>query len=71
MPRKSKNKKKNEDGIGQIAHVQVHMDIFFLLSSLINFFLSVFSPIWGENFLVSLGRKHLGPIIYFPSSPSN
>ena len=31
----------------------------------------VFSPIWGENFLMGLGRKHLGPTIYFLSSPPN
>ena len=25
----------------------------------------VFSPFWGENFLVGLGRKHLNPTIFF------
>ena len=32
---------------------------------------SVFSPFWKENILVGLGRKYLGPIIYFLSSPPN
>ena len=32
---------------------------------------SVFSPFWRKNFLVGPGRKHLGPTVYFPSSPSN
>ena len=31
----------------------------------------VFSPFWGENFLVGSGRKRLNPIIYFPFSLSN
>ena len=31
----------------------------------------VFSPFWKENFLVGLGRKHLGFTIYFPSSSPN
>ena len=35
------------------------------------FLTSIFSPFWRENFLVGLGRKHLGPIIYFPSFPPN
>ena len=32
---------------------------------------AVFSPFWKENFLVGLGRKHLGLTIYFPSSSPN
>ena len=36
-----------------------------------HFLLSVFFSFWRENFLVSLRRKHLGPIIYFPSSLVN
>ena len=32
---------------------------------------SIFSPFWGENFLVGPERKHLNPTIYFPSSPPN
>ena len=32
---------------------------------------SVFSSFWKENILVGLGRKYLGPTIYFLSSPPN
>ena len=35
------------------------------------FLLLVFSPFWGEIFLMDSRRKHLGPTVYFPSSPPN
>ena len=60
--RKRKKEKKNEeDQCGQ-AHPQ-YQDV--------QFFISVFSPFWEENFLVGPRRKHLCPTIYFPSSPPN
>ena len=34
-------------------------------------FYSIFFLFWEENILVGLGRKHLGPTIYFPSFPPN
>ena len=43
----------------------------FLSKNNVQFFPSVFSPFWRENFLVKLGRKHLGFTIYFSSFPSN
>ena len=36
-----------------------------------HFLPSVFSPFWGENFLVGSGRKHTSPTIYFPSFSPN
>ena len=36
-----------------------------------SFFFSVFFPFWRKKLLVGQERKHLGPIIYFPSSPPN
>ena len=45
------------------------MDIF-VNQEKINLYL-VFSPFQRENILLGLGRKHLGPTIYFPSSPPN
>ena len=56
-----KGKKNEEDQCGQ-AHPQ-YQDV--------QFFISVFSPFWEENFLVGPRRKHLGPTTYFPFSPSN
>ena len=56
-----KGKKNEEDQCGQ-AHPQ-YQDV--------QFFISVFSPFWEENVLVGPRRKHLGPTIYFPSSPPN
>ena len=32
----------------------------FLSKNDVQFFPSIFSPFWGENFLVELERKHLG-----------
>ena len=32
---------------------------------------TIFSPFWREKFLVGPEKKHLGPTIYFPSSPPN
>ena len=40
---------------------------FCPLNNLI-FSFSIFSPIWRENFLVSQGKKHLGPPFIFLSS---
>ena len=51
------------------AYVQVHMGIFVIY--LLNSSHSIFSPFWRENFLVSLGRKHLNPTIIFLSPPLN
>ena len=39
--------------------------------ALVQFLALVFSPFWGENFLVGLGRKHIGFTLYFLSSPPN
>ena len=36
-----------------------------------HFLSSVFSPFLGENIFVGPWRKHLGPTIYFSSSPPN
>ena len=43
----------------------------FLSIKQLHFLPSVFSPFWGENFLVGPGRKHLSPNIYFPSFSPN
>ena len=51
------------------AHVHMHMGIFVNQEKIHPY--SVFSPFWGENFLVGTERKHLNPTIYFPSSPPN
>ena len=43
----------------------------FLKAHFTSFLIFVFSSFWGENFLVGPGRKHLDPIIYFPSTIPN
>ena len=43
----------------------------FLSKNNVQFFPSIFSLLWRENFLVRPGRKHLSSIVYFSSSPSN
>ena len=61
--KKKKRKKEKKRGIGCTwAFLSIKQHHFLLLD---------FSPIWEENFLVGQGRKHLSPIIYFPSSPLN
>ena len=43
----------------------------FLEAHFMNFPLLVFSPKWGENFLVGPKRKYPDPTIYFSSPPPN
>ena len=60
--KKKKGKKERKKG--------TRYEHFCPLSSLI--FSFQFSLHFGENtFVVDLGKKHLGPTIYFPSSPPN
>ena len=43
----------------------------FLSKNDVQFFPSVFSPFWRENFFMGPGRKHLDPTIYFlPPHPT-
>ena len=60
---KKKSKKKKQDCERYLAHQQRR--VFCP-----NIYSLVFSPFWRE-LLVGLGRKHLGPTIYFPSSLPN
>ena len=43
----------------------------FLSKNDAQFLLTFFSSFWRKNFLVSSGRKHLDPTIYFLFSPPN
>ena len=68
LPRKKKGatpgeKKKKKRQLEEVVHI--HMDIFVNQEKVHSH--SVFSPFWGENILIGLGRKYLGPIFYFPS----
>ena len=59
LAREKKKKRKLEK-----VHVHMQMVIFVNQKKVHPY--SVFSPFWGENILVSPGRKYQGPTIYFP-----
>ena len=68
LPRKAQKKKKKKKR-KELDELPICTCTYVFLSIKHPPFLpSVFSPFWGGNFLVGLGRKHPGPTIYFPSS---
>ena len=67
--RKKKKEKKKRKGTDELSMCKSTWA--FLSIKQLYFLLLVFSPFWGEIFLMDSRRKRLGPTIYFPSSPSN
>ena len=61
MPRKAHKTKELDE-----AHVQVNMSIF--VSQEIQNPYTIFSPFWGENILVGLGRKYQSLTNFFSLS---
>ena len=72
MSTKKKKKKEEEEEEKKANTLETWRWVsrVFLEAHFMSFPLSV-SLHFGENFLVGLERKYLGPIIYFPSSPPN
>ena len=68
-PGKEKKKEKKKKRVGRIPMCKSTWAFLSIKQS--HFLLSFFSLIWGENFLVGQGRKHLtSPFIFLPPYPT-